>query len=290
MVVVCLAPADLRPEIDDLTGAVRADWRRADLPAAEAAALEHGLRIAEAWGGWVLAVAAGPPTVDPVLREAMALGADALRVEWDFEADLSAGPSPVPAARLAGDPEAVAAALAGAITRSGNPSVVICGDRSAGQGVGAVPALLAHELGIDQALGLVFLAPEGPGRLVAERRLDAGWRERLVVTGPAVVSVEGAGTRLRRADLASALDVATRPVRTVAAASVARPEMRLGSPRPYRPRTRALPAPVGGPHERLLALTGALSTREPARVVGPLEASAAADELLAYLDRYGYRT
>jgi electron transfer flavoprotein beta subunit len=47
-------------------------------------------------------------------------------------------------------------------------------------------------------------------------------------------------------------------------------------------------APAGGTHERLLALTGALAAPDPPRVVGPVDAAIAADELLEYLRRHGY--
>ena len=300
MVAVCLAPTDLRPEIDDLTGAVRIDARRADLPAQEAAALEHGLRVAEAWDGWVLAVVAGPHETEPVLHRAVALGAVAVRLEWGSHGShagaagapgaAGTGPVPLPPADLAGDPSGLAAALAAAIRGRANPALVICGDRSAGRGVGAVPALLAHELGIDQALGLVSVSVDGAGRLVAERRLDGGWRERLAVHGPAVLSVEAAGVRLRRASLAAALSPDAAAVTAEAAHAPEGPGagLRVGAPRPYRPRTRPVAAPQGDAHDRLLALTGALSTREPARVVGPVGPAEAADELVGYLGRSGY--
>lgn len=304
MVAVCLAPADLRPEVDDLTGAVRADPRRSDLTAAESAALEHALRVAEAWGGWVLAVACGPPDIEVVLQQVAALGAGVVRVETGAHAlSTEPGPAPVSAGDLSGDPMAVAAALAAAIRRRGTPAMVFCGDRSAGPGVGAVPAFLSYELGIGQALGLVSVTPDGPGRLLVERRLDGGWRERMAVRAPAVLSVEGAGVRLRRAGLAAVLDTCPAAVEHdpgvpgapgTAGADPGSPaagsggHRRVGVPRPYRPRPHPVPAPEGDPHVRLLSLTGALSTREPARVVGPLDPAEAADELLSYLERFGY--
>lgn len=297
MVAVCLAPTDLRPEVDDLTGAVRADGRLADLPPAEAAALEHGLRVAEAWDGWLLAVAAGPAAIGTVLQEAMALGAEVVRVDLDGHGGAAAGsdptvsgPQPVGAGDLVGDPKGVAAALAAAILARGAPALVFCGDRSGAHGVGAVPALLAHELDLDQALGLVSVAVDGPGRLLVERRLDRGWRERLQVRGPAVLSVEAAGVRLRRAGLAAALSVDPETVGSEPARGRAQAggEVRVGAPRPYRPRTRPVPPPEGDAHQRLLALTGALSGREPARVVGPVGPEEAAEELVAYLERSGY--
>jgi electron transfer flavoprotein beta subunit len=331
MVAVCVAPADLRPQVDGLTGAVTADPRRVDLVAAEAAALEHGLRIASAWGGWLLAVAAGPVSVAGVLAEAAALGAEVVRVEPPGSSGPGAasssgiapasgaastsgaasvsgaasasvmasrdepGPEVRHGADLAGDPAALARALAGAILSRGTPQLVICGDRSGVHGVGAVPGFLAHELGVDQALGLVSVSPAGDGLLV-ERRLDGGWRERLAVSGPAVISVEGAGVRLRRAPLSAALEAGSVAIpvyaaggeTVVGAVGGAGGGLQAGAPRPYRPRPRPVDPPVGDARHRLLTLTGALTNREPPRIVGPLGAAEAADELLAYLERNGY--
>lgn len=295
LVVVCLAPADLRPEVDDLTGVVRADPRRADLSASDAAALEYGLRSAEAWDGWVLAVAAGPADIDPVLVAASAVGAEVLRVEWGSSHTVPAavaGPQPVNPSELAGEPAALAAALARAVRHAGSPAVVFCGDRSAWRGTGAVPGLLAHHLGMGQALGLVRVDIGEPGRLTVERRLDGGWREKLRIERPAVLAVEAAGVRLRRAGLAAALAAEPASVAVVHPSTdevLAKLDLRLGPPRPYRPRTRPVPPPQGSTRERLLNLTGVLSNREPPRVLGPLSPSEAADELLAYLERNGYQ-
>jgi len=65
--------------------------------------------------------------------------------------------------------------------------------------------------------------------------------------------------------------------------------MVAGAVHPFRPRTRVLPAPTEHePRLRLLALTGALEDRDPPTVVGPTDASGAADALIAYLVRHGY--
>jgi electron transfer flavoprotein beta subunit len=296
LIAVCVAPADLRPEVDRLTGEVRADLRRADLTASDAAAIEHGLTISEAWGAEALVVAAGPPAIDTVLAGVGALGCSVLRIGEPGAASASGprsgaacprGTQPRTGADMAGDPQDLARRLAQAIRTRGQPDLVICGDRSADHGVGAVPGCLAHQLGLGQALGLVSLSVSGAGQLRAERRLDGGWRERLDITGPAVVSVEAAGVRLRRARLDAALsagaasvpflDIPARPAGTI----------RFGAPEPCRPLPQPVPAPDGTARQRLLALTGALSQREPARVVGPLEAAAGAEEVLDFLRRSG---
>jgi electron transfer flavoprotein beta subunit len=308
LVVACLDPADLRPEVNPLTGAVHADRRRADLSAADGAALEYALRAGEAWGGQVLAVAAGPPSVDPVLRQAMALGARALRVPYGSNGLYGSegpdgsngphgskgtdGPEPVAPEDLAGTPGVLAGALAAAIKAVGAPALVVCGDRSPTRGIGAVPALLAHHLGAAQALGLVSLSVHDHSLTVrAERRLDGGWREGLRLQAPAVCSVEAAGVRLRRAPLAASLRSASEAV-PVAAEPVASPSwfegLRVGAPRPYRPRTKVVPAPAGDTRDRLLALTGALRSHDPPRLVGPVGPDEGADEVLGYLAAHGY--
>ena len=82
LVVACLRVVDQAPAVDPLTGEIRRDWSGARASAADMAALEHALRIAEAWSARVLAVAMGSPAVDSVLREAVAVGAEVLRIAF----------------------------------------------------------------------------------------------------------------------------------------------------------------------------------------------------------------
>lgn len=288
LVVACLAPVDQRPEVDPLSGEVLVNQAMASLSPADSAALEHALKAADTWGLPVLAVAAGGAWVEPVLRDAMSVGADALRVPYPAGHDTVDGPRICDGVELANDPERLATELAGAIRSAGNPVLVVCGDRSSLSGAGAVPALLAHHLEAAQALGLVSISFEPDRSVVAERRLDGGWRERLRLTPPAVCSVEAAGVRLRRAPLERTIGAASAHVPHARPADHPSPSaVRAGAPRLYRPRTKVVPPPAGGTHERILSLTGALLNREPPRVVGPIEANAAADELLEFLHRAG---
>ncbi|HEV3131315.1 MAG TPA: mycofactocin-associated electron transfer flavoprotein beta subunit [Acidimicrobiales bacterium] len=309
LIVACLRITDLRPVVDPLTGAVSRDVWGVGLSAADAAALEHALRAAEAWSGRVLAVAVGPAAIEPVLRDVMALGASVLRVPNDAE-DTEHGY----ALELGGGEQALARTIAASLARFGPPTLVLCGDRSVDRGTGALPAFLAHELGAAQALGLVGLEvdpssggrhplDELPAALLGERRLDGGWRERLRVPLPAVCSVEGAGTRLRRAALEGALSAGAAPVPVEPPTpSVDQPtplagpgsedgprSTHIGALRPFEPRTRVLPPPASeDPRIRLLALTGALVAHDPPTLIGPLGAVESADELLRFLVRHGY--
>jgi electron transfer flavoprotein beta subunit len=277
VIVACLRHADPRPEVAPLTGAVRRPGHGAGPAPAELAALELALRVAQAWQGRVLALVAGPPAAETTLRDALAAGAEVLRVDW---------PDAEYLADLAADEQQLATALAGAI-RDSRPALVLCGDRSADRGTGALPAFLAHELDAAQALGLVRLETAGD-ELTGERRLPGGRRERLRIPRPAVCSVEAAGVRLRRAPLAAAL-AAARAAIPVVTPSAGTSRIRTGPARPYSPRTHEVPvAPAGSARDRLLSLSGALARREPPAVIGPADPGRAASELLAYLSRAGY--
>jgi len=270
-VVACMKWVDRRADADPLTGEVRTDVRTSGASAADEAALEWALRFGEARGEPVLAATAGTTVADAVLHGAIAAGAaGAVRAE------------------LAPDrPSAeVAAALAGAL-RSAAPSLVVCGVWSLDRGSGSVPAFLAAELGCAQALGLVTL-DVGDGPILAERRLDRGWRERVRVPLPAVCSVEAASARLRRASLPGVLSGAASAV-TVVRGAAAGPRLGPAVIRPYRPRARELPPPAAtAARERILALTGVLTDRDPPQTL-VLDPPAAADALLAKLAAWGYR-
>jgi electron transfer flavoprotein beta subunit len=292
LIVACLRHSDHRPGVDAVTARVERDSRGASPGAAEWAALELALQVAQEWDGRVLAVCAGPPDADRTLREAAAVGAQVLRVVLPgVQSGGGRGgelePLEVYLDELASDGRSVAAGLAAAIRRIGDPDLVICGSRSVDRGTGSVPAFLAAELAAAQALGLVRLEVDGPV-LVGERRLDLGRRERLRIPRPAVVSVEATGLRLRRAGMRAAL-AATRLTVPVVHPDVAPSPLYRCSGQPYRPRTRVVPAPAGeSARERLLALTGALVERTPPTLLHPASATEAAYALLDYLRRTGY--
>ena len=284
VIVAVLSWSWRETEVDPLTGALRANGRDRGPSGAELAALEQALRLAERWPAPVVAASVAPAQADEMLRDALAVGAaHALRVE---PASSAAGPRP---AGLVGGEQESAAALAAALRQHyGVPDLVLCGDLAADRATGSFPAFLAASLGAEQALGCVRLEPVDDRTLRVHRRLDGGRREVLMVRPPAVVSVEAAGVRLRRAGLAAALATASTAI-TVAStpAATARRIGVLGA-HPYRPRPRELPEPVGTALRRTLELTGALVQRTPPAVLGPLSPGQAADELLGYLRRHGY--
>lgn len=274
----CLKWAPLRAEVDPLTGAVDVDARFTGVSPADEAALEWALRLAEATGGRVVAISAGPAGAEAILRDALAAGADdALLVEIAPET------SSLEVAR------SLASALAGV-------DVVCCGDYSLDRGSGSVPAFLAAELGAAQALGLIEArldeavdgtAGGSAGGFRVIRRLDQGRREVLAVATPAVLSFEG-GLELRRAPLPRVLAARTAAVtHRPRPASLARavPVTEVGRG-PYRPRARVLPPPSGDTRQRVLTLTAALIEHDPPQLV-ELEPEAAAAAILDQLRLWG---
>ena len=285
VIVAALSWSWRETEVDPLTGAVRANLRDRGPNGSELAALEYALRLGEKWDAQVVAATVAPVEADEMLRDALAVGAaEALRVE---PARWMARPRPV---GLVGGEQQSAAALAAAIRQDyGVPDLVLCGDLSADRATGSFPAFLAASLGAAQALGCVRLEPMDGRALKVHRRLDGGRREVLIVRPPAVVSIEAAGVRLRRAGLPATLarGNATITVARTPVAAAAR-QIRILGVHPYRPRPRELPEPTGTALRRTLELTGALVERTPPTVVGPLPPDQAASELLAYLRRCGY--
>lgn len=274
MIAACLKWVDQRPEPGTALASIAPDERFAGVSAADQAGLEWALRQRERIGGEVVAVTVGPAAAEAVLRDAVAAGADrGIRVDLPFGA-----PS-----------RAVATALAGVLAAA---ATIWCGDASFDRGTGSVPAFLAHDLGIAQALGLVAIelpvgaAGDPAGAIIgALRRLDGGRRERLRISGPAVLSVEGSTAMLRRASLRGMLDSPT--IERVSAPGVA--AMHPLESRPFRPRPRVLAAPVGATAlDRVRALTSAGAATAAHGESVTLEPAAAAERILAALREWGY--
>ena len=283
-IVVALKWVDLWPDVDRLTGAVHHDDRFFGCSAADQAALEWALRIGDAWDLPIIAITAGPPAAESLLRDALAAGATSV-----LRIDLPAGVTS----------ERVAARIADAVVGGHHPdhhdhrdvALVCCGDWSLDRGSGSVPAFLSAELGWGQALGLVGLEVGAePTDLTVSRRLDGGRREVLAVTAPTVLSFEGGTASLRRASLTAVLRA------TDALVPVWSPSAEVPSPRvtvthrgPDRPRAHALPPPdlALTPRERILSLTGALVEHTPPRTV-MADPDEAAELIVDQLQEWGY--
>ncbi len=259
-VVVCLKWASVPGEPHD--------ERFSGMSAADESALEFALRHAAILGVGVTAITVGPDGADRVLRDALACGATrAIRID-----------APTTAAGTD-----VATAIADHIL---DAQWVWCGDYSLDRGAGSVPAFIAAHLGAEQALGVIAIELH-EGTVRATRRLDGGRRELLDVHAPAVVSVEGATARLRRAGLRAVRDAATTPIEVVPATTpIHRAEFMV---RAYRPRARQLAAPQGEQAlDRVRVLTDATVTSAARGETVHLEPADAAVRIMRALREWGY--
>jgi len=266
-IAVCLKwiNASGQPETDGT------DDRFMGLSYADQAALEYALRVAENTNDEVIVVTAGHEGAEAVLRDAIARGAQrAIRIDIDRWCESSA----------------IAQALAQVVK---DCSLIWCGDYSADRGSGSVPAFIAAELSIEQALGLVEinLPAQVHSPITALRRLDSGRREQLEIRNKAVISVEGSTARLRRASLKGSMAASKQIIEVIPANN------RLADApftRPYRPRARIIAAPVGNSAlDRVRQITGTSSAKGHGETVH-LEPREAAELIVSKLREWGYQS
>jgi electron transfer flavoprotein beta subunit len=251
---------------------------------ADRAALEWALGLADR----VVALTIDSPESSDVLAWAVGRGATSAVRVWD-------------AALTELDVRAMASVAAAAVRRLA-PDVVVAGERGLHGATGAVPALLAAELGWPLVDGAIRVGRDA-AEMVAERRLAGGRREELAVPCPAVVSVRAdsiepryVSVRARHAarhrghDTWSLEDIGLTRETVLAAV-----RLRLGRvdwPRP-RPRRTAAAAPARSAAERLRQLVG--GGVAPTRASAPPDSrlvegdpQAVADRILAFLEQNGF--
>ena len=238
---------------------------------ADQAALEYALHIAENTNDEVVVVTAGPSGAEAVLRDAIARGGHrAVRIDIDRSLESAA----------------IARALAQVVNHC---SLIWCGDYSSDRGSGSVPAFIAAELGFEQALGLVEIEipVNAQHPITALRRLDGGRREQLEIRGQAVISVEGSTARLRRASLKGSMAAKKQGISVVSASPTA---IDIAPVRPYRPRARAVAAPVGtSALDRVKQITDTSSAKGHGETVH-LEPREAAELIVNKLREWGYQS
>jgi electron transfer flavoprotein alpha/beta subunit len=116
-----------------------------------------------------------------------------------------------------------------------------------------LPALLAAELGIGQALGLALVVPNSDGLRVA-RRLDGGELQHLIVRGRCVLSVSPGTALPVRMSLPALLSAPKTAVRVGLAVDQDRHDDVVR--RPHRPRSKDVLLPAGDVKTRLETILG----------------------------------
>jgi electron transfer flavoprotein beta subunit len=244
----------------------------------------------------VVALTVGPPDSEGALAWASGRGATtAIRI-WDAGFD-------------ALDLQAVARIVSAAVRRVG-PDVVVAGERGLAGATGALPALVAAQIGWPCVDGAIRLSHES-GQLVVERRLRGGRREELAIPCPGVVTVTADSVEPRYVSVRARRDAMRRGVETwsLADLGLTEPEiraavrLRLGRidwprPRPKRTAAAAAAGPARSAADRLRSLVGggagggasAKSVPATAPTSGLFEGDpgVVADRILAFLEQQGF--
>jgi electron transfer flavoprotein beta subunit len=196
----------------------------------DAYALEEALRLREAQGGEVVVCSAGPARVQPVLREALARGADrAIHVTGE---DLGAV-----------DTFVVADALAGPMADEAF-DLVLTGLQSDDQGHAQMGVVLAERLGIPHATIIMEIQATGDGFRV-KRELEGGWFQWISLPRPALLTIQSGINQLRYATLKGIMAAKKKEIRTVPLAAAIEPWQQIVSLKvPVRQKQTAL---IDGP-------------------------------------------
>lgn len=171
-------------------------WRGPDMrrmSSLDEFALEEALRLKDAGLARELwAVTVGPAEAEPILRRALAMGADRA-------ARLAAPEEPAPR------PLAVAEAIAHWAGGIGF-DLILAGVMSEDAMQGMVGPMLAEIMGLSCATSVVSIAPEeGGGRVLVTREMEGGRRQRLAAPLPAVLTIQSGVNRPRYPTLSKAL-------------------------------------------------------------------------------------
>lgn len=188
-IIVCVkvVPKPEEVRVDPVTWRLDRGAARSELNPPDMNAVEFALQLKEQHGAHVELLSMGPPFFEPLLRVALAMGADHVTLLSD---------------RAFGGADTLATTytLARAIEKLGGADLVLCGVESSDGATGQVPAGIAEWLDWAQLtmINRVELDPER--RAVRGRREIKGGHELLEVPLPAVLSVETAANEPRFMD------------------------------------------------------------------------------------------
>ncbi|HEY7354481.1 MAG TPA: electron transfer flavoprotein subunit beta/FixA family protein [Terriglobales bacterium] len=171
----------------------------------DAYALEEALRQKEKHGGEVVAITAGPPRAQQVLREALAKGADrAIHLE--------------DAAFVGLDAFNTANAFAAAI-KDEQFDLIFTGLQSDDYGFAQTGVILAELLGWPHATIIMQIEKSDSGIRV-KRELEAGYFQFVDIPLPAVLTIQSGINKLRYATLMGIKQAKNKPLRKVTMAEV----------------------------------------------------------------------
>jgi electron transfer flavoprotein beta subunit len=188
-IIVCvkIVPKPEEVRVDPKTWRLDRASARSEINPPDMNALEMALSLKDRYGARMSILSMGPPFFEPLLRVALAMGADHVYLLSD---------------RAFGGADTLATTytLARAVQKLGDVDLVFCGEESSDGATGQVPPGLAEWLEINQ-ITVVNAVDVDLGRaVVSGRREIKGGHEVLEVPLPAVISVQTASNEPRFMD------------------------------------------------------------------------------------------
>jgi electron transfer flavoprotein beta subunit len=167
-------------------------------------ALEEGLRLKEKHGGEVIVCSLGPQRVKPVIKDALARGADrAIHVLVNDPTQLS--------------PYSAAKVLADAI-RDEQPDLIMTGLQSDDNGYGQTGVIMAELLGMPHATIVIEVDASGE-QLRVKRELESGWYQWYTMSKPALLTIQSGISQIRYASLKGIMAAKKKEIKEVAPAA-----------------------------------------------------------------------
>jgi electron transfer flavoprotein beta subunit len=168
-------------------------------------ALEEAVRLKEKHGGRVVAITMGPKRTEPILREALAKGADeAVRIPYDDPAAFDVGKN---------------ARLLAAAVRTLPHDVVLTGVQSDDYVNSATGGLVAGLLGLPHASVVTRVAFAG-SRLEVACELEGGLQRVVSLPLPALLTIQFGANTPRYAPLPAIMKAARQPIKELGPAAL----------------------------------------------------------------------
>jgi len=202
-IIVCVKPAPDPREWDRLRmDPVTRTLIREGIPSVinplDKHALEAALEIKEARNGEVALLSMAPESALPVLREALAMGADRAVLLSDH-------------AFAGSDTLATSRILAAAIRRLGSFDLICCGNFTLDGSTAQVPSQIAELLVIPNIMHVTGIELLEDGRLAVTQKIEQGW-VKLAAALPLLLSLTKEANKPRFSSFLGILAAETRPI------------------------------------------------------------------------------
>ena len=199
--VVCMKQVpnpDLQFQVAPDGKDIRREGVNVKVNGADEYALEEAVRLKEKHGGRVVALTLGPKRTEPMLREALAKGADeAVRVSYDDPAAFDVGKN---------------ARILAAAVRTLPHDIVLTGVQSDDYAYSATGGLIAGLLGLPHASVVTRVAVTDGGLEVA-CELEGGLERVVALPRPALLTIQFGANTPRYAPLPAIMKAARQPIR-----------------------------------------------------------------------------